>query len=460
MEGISFVNTPNERSRKKLFHGCGSLPRKLIIKMKSNLIINDNQSSWIENALLISALALFPLLYLTLRGWTNTLTFVLFVIALFYFLRLPGSARGIKNISGTEWAVIMALASGFLAILVSQLLRQNVIFKPYDGPLRMLLCAPIFLMLLKKKIDFVQIFQYICPVSLLILVIFVHFYPLTDGTWGDRFGTYFVDPNTIGIYTMLLAFMCLFSIDALSKDGVVLRLLKYAGVLAGFYLELKSQTRGAWIAEPAMLILWAALHWQSKSKAALLISTLISVLAILVFYFFIDFFHDRVNSIYYEIASWLNKTNTDTSTGLRLSMWQISWVLFKQNPFCGYGDLGYQAQLLMPQIQSAFSREAISTMEHVGPHNEYLANMVRSGVFGLVAVLLQFCVPGMVFIRGLKSPIQVVKSTSAMGLCLVMGMMITSLSLEVLTLKYTNSFYGLMIAALCASVLWRRPAEN
>jgi len=429
--------------------------------MKSNLIINDNQSTWIENALLISALALFPLLYLTLRGWTNTLTFVLLVIALVHFLRLPRSAWGIKNISGTEWAVIMALASGFLAILISQLLRQNLIFKPYDGPLRMLLCAPIFLLLVKRKIDFVQIFQYIGPLSLLILLAFVQLYPLPINTiWIGRFGTYFVDPNTIGIYTMLLAFMCLFSIDAVSKDGVALRLLKYAGVLAGFYLELKSQTRGAWIAEPAMLILWAALHWQAKSKAALLISTLISVLVILGLYFFIAVFHERVNSIYYEIASWLNKTNTDTSTGLRLSMWQISWVLFKQNPFCGYGDLGYQVQLLMPHIQSAFSREAISTMEHVGPHNEYLANMVRSGIFGLVAVLLQFCVPGMVFIRGLKSPIQVVKSTSAMGLCLVMGLMITSLSLEVLTLKYTNSFYGLMIAALCASVLWKRPAEN
>jgi len=72
---------------------------------------------------------------------------------------------------------------------------------------------------------------------------------------------------------------------------------------------------------------------------------LISVLVILGFYFCIDFFHDRVNSIYHEISSWLNKTNIDTSTGLRLSMWQISWILIKQAPFCGYGDLGYQSQL-------------------------------------------------------------------------------------------------------------------
>ena len=186
---------------------------------------------------------------------------------------------------------------------------------------------------------------------------------------------------------------------------------------------------------------------------------MISVSTILGLYFFVDFFHARVNSIYYEISSWLNKTNTETSAGFRFSFWQMSWVLFKQNPFCGYGDLGYQSQLLMPQIQSAFSQEAISLMGSVGPHNEYLANMVRSGIFGFIAVSLQFFVPGVVFIRGLKSSIHGVKSASAMGLCLVMGMMITSMSQEVLTLKYTNSFYGLMIAALCASVLWKRPAE-
>lgn len=428
--------------------------------MKSNLIINDDQSNEIENALLISVLALFPLLYLTLKGWTNTLTFILLGLALLHLLRLPRSAWTIKNISGTEWAVIAALVSGFLAVLISQLLRHEFVFKPYDGPLRMLLSGPIFLFLLKKKIDFVQVFQYICPLSLLILLVCVQSDSVQMQAWGGRFSTYFVDPNTFGINTMLLAFLCLFSIDAVSKDGLALRLLKYAGVLAAFYLEMKSQTRSAWIAEPVMLVLWVTIYWQEKSKKDLSISVFISILVAIGCYFFIDFFHARVNTIYSEISSWLNKTNTGTSTGFRFSFWQISWVLFKQSPFCGYGDLGYQSQLLMPQIQSAFSQEAISIMGRNGPHNEFLANMLRSGIFGFIAVSVQFFVPAAVFIRGLKSSTRGVKGTSAMGLCLIMGMMITSLSQEVLTLKYTNSFYGLMIAALCASVLWKRPAEN
>ena len=213
--------------------------------MKLKFLFNDDQSSWIENLPLASALSLFPLLYLTLKGWTNTLTFVLLAISVFHFLRQSRSSWTIKNISSSQWLVILSLSSGFLAILISQVLRQDMTFKPYDGALRMLVSAPVFLLLIRKKVDFVKVFQYVCPLSLLILIVFVHLYPMPESTWGGRLGTYFVDPNTIGIYTMLLAFLCLFSIDAISKDNMALRFLKYAGFMAGVYLELKAQTRGA-----------------------------------------------------------------------------------------------------------------------------------------------------------------------------------------------------------------------
>jgi hypothetical protein len=112
-----------------------------------------------------------------------------------------------KQMSGTEWAVVTALSSGFLAILISQLLRQDVAFKSYDGPFRMLLAAPVFLLLIKKKVDFVRIFQYICPLSLLILLVFVHSDPVQMQAWGGRFSTYFVDPNAFGISNAVVVFI-------------------------------------------------------------------------------------------------------------------------------------------------------------------------------------------------------------------------------------------------------------
>ncbi len=423
------------------------------MKKKASSIIND-ESRGVENKLIVLAIALFPLLYLSLRGWTNIFVFVLLFVAIYHFYKLPSLARTTKNISYMEWAVIISLSSGFFAIIFSQLLRYQILAKPYDGPLKLMLAAPIFLLLIKKKINFLQVFQYICPISLIIIFIVVYSNPVQMLAWGGRFSTYFVDPNSFGTYTMLLTFMCLFSINVLGKDNLPLTLLKIIGFVTGFYLEMKSQTRGAWIAEPIMLILWLGVHWNSKSKINLIFSVSITILAILLSYFFVDFFHARVNSIYTELHSWLGKSNTETSAGFRLSMWEISWSLFKQSPWLGYGDLGYQYKLLLPEFQLKYSIEVISLMRQIGPHNELLANMVRSGIFGLIAVLLQFFVPAIVFIKGLNSTVTRVKANSMIGICFVTGMIITSLSMEVLTLKYANSFYGLMIACLCASALW------
>ena len=418
-----------------------------------NLKLNNPLMN-IENKLISLLIALFPLFYLTFRGWTNVFVFIFLGVAIYHFCKLPDSAKSFKSISKTEWLVMLAVISGFLAILISQTLRHQIIAKPYDGPLKLALVAPVFLLLVRKKINFIHIFQYICPISLLIILLTVHLNPTQMQAWGGRFSTYFVDPNSFGTYTMLLTFMCLFSINILGKDNVPLTLLKILGFITGFYLEMKSQTRGAWIAEPIMLILWLSLYWKSKSKMSLTLSVTVTIVAILLSYFFVDFFHARVDSIYTELYSWIVKSNTETSTGFRLSMWEISWSLFKLSPWLGYGDLGYQHKLLLPEFQLSYSSEVISLMRQVGPHNELLANMIRSGIFGLIAVMLELLIPAIIFIRGLSSNIVRVKANSIIGLSFVTGMMITSLSMEVLTLKYANSFYGLMIACLCSSVLW------
>ena len=423
-----------------------------------NLKLNNPLMN-IENKLITISTALFPLLYLTFRGWTNVFVFIFLGIGIYHFYKLPDSAKNFKNISKTEWLVMLAVISGFFAILLSQTLRHQISAKPYDGPLKLALAAPTFLLLERKKINFIYIFQYICPISLLIIFLTVHLDPMQMHTWGGRFSTYFVDPNSFGTYTMLLTFMCLFSLNILSQDNLPLTLLKILGFVTGFYLEMKSQTRGAWIAEPIMLTLWLGLHWKSKNKTSLIFSVSITILAILLSYCFVDFFHDRVNSIYTELYGWLGKSNTETSTGFRLSMWKISWSLFKESPWFGYGDLGYQYKLLLPEFQLAYSSEVISLMRQVGPHNELLANMIRSGIFGLIAVILELFIPAIIFIRGLHSEIIRVKANSIIGICFITGMIITSLSMEVLTLKYANSFYGLMIACLCSSVLWKESSK-
>ncbi len=429
------------------------------MKIKLPAVINADDSAYYENIFVALAVSLFPLFYLVQKDWVNTFVFILFTVSLIHFLRLPKSSWNLKNITLLQWAVVLSLSAGFLAILVSQIFRLSIVPKPYDGPLRMLLCAPVFFLLLKKKLSFMSVFQYVLPLSLLCFWSYCQLHTTVSPLWGGRFGTSFVDPNNLGVNTMVLTSMCLFSINAINKDHLALRLFKYAGVVAGLYLIYKSETRGAWLALPFIAVTWMVVLRQSKGILGMLFDSVFCILIFMTMYYFVDDFHIRVSSTYSEVMGWINKTNTDTSAGLRLSFWQMSWILFKESPFYGYGDLGYQTKLLIPEIQQQFTQSAISQFGQIGSHSEYLANIVRSGVFGLIAVLTEFLVPATIFSYGLKSTNREVKNTSAVGLSLVLGLMISGVSLEVLTLKYTNSFYGLMIACLCASVLWQRPSN-
>ena len=86
-------------------------------------------------------------------------------------------------------------------------------------------------------------FQLIVPLSLLIAVVVVHAWPQASTFWGGRSASYFVDPNTLGGYAIILGFMCLFMINAEGNDPWWFKLVKYAGFLAGIYLSIGSGTR-------------------------------------------------------------------------------------------------------------------------------------------------------------------------------------------------------------------------
>jgi O-antigen ligase len=316
-------------------------------------------------------------------------------------------------------------------------------------------------LLVKKQINFVQIFQIICPLSLIILFISLTLFPQQMDHWeaAGRFATYFIGPNEFGNAVMLITLMTIFSINSLGQDATALKLLKFTGIILGLYLEIKSQTRGAWILEPIMLVLWLSIHWKSKSAKELAAYGLITIIAALLAYFFVDFFHARVNSIYHEMRAWFNQTDINTSTGIRFTMWQICWALFKHSPWFGYSDLGYQTTLLLPEFQAQFSKQAIAVLNCCGPHNQMLADTLHSGIFGLFAALARTFIPLIVFVRGLKSTSIEARAASAIGLCYIIGLFFTGLSLESFSLKFMNSYYGLTLACLCASVLCK-PAGN
>jgi O-antigen ligase len=427
------------------------------VQIKKNalnqLLAFGGPSPSIRDTLFFVCVALFPVFFLTVRGWTNGFLFLLFLLAITYS-RHSSSTWRLRNLDIYSFSVILALASGFIAILISQTLRWDFSAREFDGPLRMLLAIPVFLAVQEKRIDFIRIFQFTCPISLLLALLSAIFFPFY---WRDRLATYFVDPITLGNYALVLGFVCLFSLNVLEKDSPLMVALKLAGFAAGVSLSVWSQSRSGWLAAPVLLAIWLIVYRGPGGRVARLGMAGLGVVAAIAAYCGLDIVRQRVDVSVDSAISWVSGQNPDTSLGLRLTMWRMALVLFFDSPFFGYGDHGYQPLLESHPLITAFASPYARLTMQTGPHNELLANMLRSGIFGLVSTLLLFLVPAFVFLRGLTSSIPRVHGASLLGLGLVVGLFLSSFGEQVFYLKFQCSFYGLMIASLCATALWNVP---
>jgi O-antigen ligase len=89
-----------------------------------------------------------------------------------------------------------------------------------------------------------------------------------------------------------------------------------------------------------------------------------------------------------------------------------------------------------------------------GFHNEITANMVRSGIWGLISSVALFLMPALFFIRNMRNKQAMQRDVAFMALAFLTCQFVSSLSMELLNLRYAASFYGLMIAIFCGQILF------
>jgi O-antigen ligase len=409
-----------------------------------------NGLTWdLRDPLLAACIGFAPLFLLTIAGWGNAFLFLASVLSVSLWQDCIKSWREVRS-NPASVAIVLALASGMIAVLLSELLRNEFSLRALDGPSRMLAAIPVFLVLRRRKADFLSVLQYTLPLSLLLAGLSSIFFPYR---WGDRLATYFVDPITYGNYALVLGFMCLFSLNLLRKDSRATAILKIAGFAAGIALSLASQTRSGWVAGCVLFALWLVIHGAPLKPLQRLALASAGIASAIFFYLFVDFVSPRVDDALYSVAAWFNGENRDTSIGFRLSMWRIALVLFSNSPLYGYGDVGYIHLLQTHPDIIALASPVMRTTMYTGPHNDLLAAMLQSGVFGLVSVLSLFLAPGYIFLKRIAAPDPAVRAASLLGLCLVTGLFFCSFGEQVFYLKFTSSFYGMMIAALGAAAL-------
>ena len=431
------------------------------------MIKNITQSSPLEIFDLFIKVILLasPIFLITSKGWTNSLLFLLFALTTIGLVRSKSLIPKTFDQGQKKYAklIIASLAAGFLAILITQGLRGELLFKAFDAPLRMLLCIPIFLYLCHKPLNIVKAAPYVFSLSFLATFFYLLQHPEIPAFWGGRFATKPVDPNAFGVYCTLIFSLLLFS---LSLSNLLNQKLRFCiatfGLALGTYLVIGSETRGAWLAIPFLLIAWGVINVKNNLKLILLLSGLLLASTWIGYEAFSNF-QARVNSGFHEIYSWFFTTAKDTSAGIRLSMWQVTWELLQKNPFLGYGDSGYQHLLNNQNITGNYSPIVLETIAKAGPHNEFIANLLRSGIFGGLAIIATLFAPVYVYLKSLSrsqgTDIRAFKSNH-LGLAVFICLAISSLSVEIFNLKYTSSFYGLLIAMIYSQTIAEMPSNS
>jgi O-antigen ligase len=422
-------------------------------------MLSNSQFKYLNNPLdlaIKSLLIISPLFFISTRGWVNGVLFATSLLSIIFLLKtksfIPSALTRFQK-NRVFW-MLLALSISFIAVLISQLLQQNISMKAYDAPLRMVLCIPIFLYLLHRPFSTSKILPYVLSLSNLITLGTILLHPEISQLWGGRFATKPADPNAFGAYITLITSLIFFSIDPKELFNKKLESsIKFVGFLIGLYLITGSGTRGAWLSIPFLLLAWFLYHGQKDIKGTILISIII-ILAGLISYQVLESLQTRVNSGFTEVFSWFYTQNKDTSAGIRFSMWEITADLLLERPFSGFGDLGYQSYLNNPIITEKYSPIVIETIAKAGPHNEYLANLLRSGILGGISVIAVLTIP--LYILTSK----VAKNDSfqyslLQGMALFICLAITGLSIEVFNLKYTSAFYALIIVMLCSEKIMR-----
>jgi O-antigen ligase len=408
---------------------------------------------------------MFPVTFLTVRHGVHVSLFALVLLAAYQFWR--GRTPKIKlNYPLDVWVLLM-FAGLFLSVLLSQVFRNAIHFAAFDGPSRILLAGAVFLLLKHLNIPCTKILSIAIPVGL--ICVFLSVQLNTGAYWGERYATYFVDPNTLGSQAFILGILSLLMISWGEKKSTVLIMLQSLGGMVGLYVSIGSGSRGGWLTAPFILLLILFLrlgdisrahsHQKQKMRLQTIWVCIFIFFIFLMGFYFSENLASRVMGGYLDAKNWFSGSDLDGSVGIRLSMWTFGFQFANESLLFGYGEEKNMMLVLQNSPLNVLANKvAIDTMAGTGPHSDILSKLLSAGLFGLGAYLSLLLVPFSIFWKYRNALDFNIKQAARIGLFYITGILIAGLSNEQLSLKYLCTFYGLMIAVLLAQVLHKPSA--
>lgn len=425
------------------------------------MIKNTNKLQFSAEHLFVFCLTISPLFLLTVAGWMTRilLVCVLFAIYLLYKNKLASKVNS-KNQAFVKLLCI-TLTLPFLGTLLAHLFRGQFAWAYYDSPTHVLLCALVLLAILKLNIKsrarIVELLSLSFPAVTLLALVNILLHP--NLFWGvSRLSTQAIDPLAFGSLSLTFGILSLISVKLHRQQSTILTLYKLTGFCVGIYLSIASGSRTGWLALPIIGLLWVYFDHAKFTFTSKIVTTLGILILVTSSYFLSVNVHQRVNitikeTLLYQWNAPSNTPNLNNSVGARVSFARMAVFLLQQKPLSGWGDGSFASVIDDPALSFAMHETKMTALT-AGFHNEITANMVRSGIWGLISSVMLFMIPAWFFMRNMYAKHACQRNVAFMALAFLICQFVSSLSMELLNLRYAASFYGLMLAIFCAQILF------
>lgn len=387
----------------------------------------------------LSAIFLSPALLL----WTPNFTVGVVGLTVFLSLYVLFNNKNSVSIDQFDWAVVIGLSAYVLANIPVAVIDGDT-FRYFKGPIRFLLCIPIYLALkitLKSKASATSAMELgvivgsFGALGIAIYQFFILAMPRVDG---------FLYSINFGYLSCALSFLAL----CLVKNSQRKIWLLSASVAAAFATTL-TLTRGAMFAIPILLSFVALLNWKRFSLKLISISALVVIAISVAAYNSIDAVEDRIDYTIMEFTQ-IAQGNTEKaeSSGGRLQLWKSAMYAFEKNPI--FGSTYEQREEFNKELHAKGEvTDWVLGISRGHAHSQYFEMLAGNGLFGIAAILAILVFPWTFFTyRFLKS-----NSTLAMtGSVFVAGFMVYGLTEAPLQANLISTFYAFTLATLFALV--------
>lgn len=410
------------------------------------------KQNWLAT-LINFTVTLFFLSIFIVKGGYNAAPVLLMLISLGYGVYTL-IKKSLLNLSKVDKWLIYSYLFYFLTFVLSLCINGGKM-RDLDSASRVVFFVPVLLLLLKYPIK-TCVLSYSIPLGGIVSVCIALYDKFILNLNPDQ------NPRimhiqggdismSLGIFSLIIA------LYAYQKREVKLTVLSVIGGLCGIVGSLLSTARGGWIALPLLLIiiLWIYRHSLSK-RFFLTFFGIIAVASVGISQMPNNRIIERIDVARKDIQLYLDNNDGNTSLGARFEMWKSAIAMAKEKPLFGWGIQG-ATEKRKQETKEKIATGNIGQFTHA--HNQYLDDLSKRGIVGLLALLAVLFIPLRTFMKNLKTANNEIKLIATLGVAHILSVMVYGLSQGFLVHNSGTIFYFFLTIVFYTAIRTRQKAE-